>query len=173
MEFIIDFFNSKYIVTISGILTLAIAIFTLHDRFLMLPTLKIDYLKAYLYEDGLLVLNFKIINPTMRAIDFYDLKLMIDNQHIEYVQPRKSMQFHDKHPESVDALRSKNNLYHKHGKFSTISNSTISPGTSIELNLLYDVRPFMQKRLGKVKLLLESSLRRKTTTIDSKCFENR
>ena len=171
MEFFVALFNSKYMITFSGIVTLIIAFFTLYDKFLMVPTLKIDYLKGVLYKDGLLFLNFKIINPTLRTIDFYNLDLKINNNFFEAEIPKKGVSFPDTSPNSLDFLISKNKIYRNHGHLTRIVDTTISLGSSIELNLLYDIRPLKEIAVDRVELFLSSSLKRKRVKLNAKYFK--
>ena len=75
MNFVLKFLNNPYILALNSILTVILAFFTIRDKYLTFPHFRIDDLKIVFFKEGVLSVEFEIINTSQVPFSINNFKL--------------------------------------------------------------------------------------------------
>ncbi|WP_294655474.1 hypothetical protein [uncultured Fusobacterium sp.] len=80
MNFVLKFLNNPYILALNSILTVILAFFTIRDKYLTFPHFRIDDLKIIFFKEGVLSVEFEIINTSQVPFSLKSVSLNCKNK---------------------------------------------------------------------------------------------
>lgn len=80
MNFLIKFLNNPHILAVNSILTVILTFFTLRDKYLTFPHFKIDDIKLVFFKEGVLSVEFEILNTSKVPFSLKNIILICDKK---------------------------------------------------------------------------------------------
>lgn len=94
MNIFVSFLNNPYILVFNSILTLILALFTLRDKYLTFPHFKIEDIDTFFFKEGVLSVEFEIINSSQVPFSLKEVHLICDGKSFSPIKLNSNKYFY-------------------------------------------------------------------------------
>lgn len=112
LKSILNFFSSPYLLALNTIITFFLAFLTIRDKYLTFAHFKVEDFKTYFFKEGLLVVDFEIVNTSQVPFSFKSISLIVNSHEYSPFKPNSIKYFYqDGYEEEIlSRLKTENRL---------------------------------------------------------------
>lgn len=94
LKCILNFFSSPYLLALNTFVTFFLAFLTIRDKYLTFAHFKVEDFKAYFFKEGLLIVDFEIVNTSQVPFSFKSISLIVKNKEYKPFKPNSTKYFY-------------------------------------------------------------------------------